>query len=247
MLFRQLLHERPVTAVSYVIGCAGHGVGAVIDPVLEADEYRRLAESLGVRIALVIDTHVHADHVSTGRLLADAAGAPYVLHAESGAAYAFQPAHDGETLELGNVRLEVLHTPGHTPDHVSLLVVDRTRGTEPWALLSGHTLMVGDLGRTELATDAVTGARALFATTTRLRQLPDYLEVWPGAFAGSVCGRSLSGKPSSTIGFERRFNRAFALTEEDEFVRYMLERTPPAPPNAEATRRQNLGLPGGAA
>ncbi len=120
-----------------------------------------------------------------------------MLHADAGAAYSFRAVQDNERLELGNVHLEVLHTPGHTPEHLSLLVVDRTRGPDAWALLTGHTLMVGDLGRTELATDAVTGARALFATTVRLRQLPDYLEVWPGAFAGSVCGREGHGGSGS--------------------------------------------------
>jgi hydroxyacylglutathione hydrolase len=123
-----------------------------------------------------------------------------------------------------------------------LLVIDRTRAPEPWALLTGHTLMVGDLGRTELASDARSGAKSLFATATRLRQLPDYVEVWPGAFAGSVCGRGLSGKPSSTIGFERCFNRAFAIDDEGAFVEAMLERIPAPPPDAERMRRRNLGL-----
>jgi hydroxyacylglutathione hydrolase len=135
-----------------------------------------------------------------------------------------------------------MHTPGHTPEHLSLLVIDRRRGQEPWAMLTGHTLMVGDLGRTELASDARTGATSLFATASRLRQLPDYVEVWPGAFAGSVCGRGLSGKPSSTVGFERRFNRVFGIEDERTFVDAMLERIPAPPPDAERTRRRNLGL-----
>jgi len=242
MIFRQFLHEQPVTAASYLLGCVGHGVAAIVDPELPADEYRRAAESLAVRIVLVIDTHVHADHLSTGPELAAAVGAPYVLDEHAGAHYAFLAVRDGQRLTLGNVELEVLHTPGHTPEHLSLLVIDRTRGPEPWALLTGHTLMVGDLGRTELATDAASGARALFATARRLRQLPDHVEVWPGAFAGSVCGRALSGKPSSTIGFERRFNRVFAIEDEGAFVRSMLERIPAPPPDAELTRRRNLGL-----
>jgi hydroxyacylglutathione hydrolase len=190
----------------------------------------------------VIDTHVHADHLSTGPELAAAVGAPYVLHENAGAHYVFMPVRDGQRLSLGNVEFEVLHTPGHTPEHLSLLVIDRTRSPEPWALLTGHTLMVGDLGRTELASDATSGAKALFATASRLRQLPDHVEVWPGAFAGSVCGRALSGKPSSTIGFERRFNRVFAIEDERTFVQSMLERIPPPPPDAERTRRRNLGL-----
>jgi hydroxyacylglutathione hydrolase len=242
MVFRQFLHEQPVAAASYLLGCVGHGVAAIVDPVLPPADYRRVAEALSVRIAFVIDTHVHADHVSTGPELAASAGAPYVLYEGVDAHYSFMAAHAGQRLTLGNVELEVLHTPGHTPEHFSLLVIDRTRAPEPWALLTGHTLMVGDLGRTELASDAAAGARALFVTASHLRQLPDHLEVWPGAFAGSVCGRGLSGKPSSTIGFERRFNRAFGIEDEGTFVTHMLERIPPPPPEAERTRRRNLGL-----
>ena len=116
---------------------------------------------------------------------------------------------DGDVLELGNVTVKVLHTPGHTPEHICLLVTDRTRAEEPWFVFTGHTLMVGDLGRTELATSAEDGARDLFGSVQRLKALPDYLEIFPGAYSGSVCGRSLSGKPTSTIGFEKRHNKAF--------------------------------------
>jgi hydroxyacylglutathione hydrolase len=122
-------------------------------------------------------------------------------------------------------------------------VTDRTRGPEPWFILTGHTLMVGDMGRTELASSAEAGARALFRSAERLRGLPDHLEVLPGAFAGSVCGRGLSGKASSTIGFERRFNRAFSVADEEAFVALMLREIPPRPERAEAVRGSNLGLP----
>ena len=125
---------------------------------------------------------------------------------------------------------------------MSLVVTDKTRGPEPWFLLSGHTLMVGDLGRTELASSAEEGARSLFRSIQKLKTFPDYLEVLPGAFSGSVCGRSLSGKPSSTIGFERRFNRAFGIGEEEEFVRYMLQNIPTPPAEASKTRAMNLGV-----
>jgi len=164
-----------------------------------------------MKIRYVIDTHVHADHVSGGRRLAEATGADYVLHAGAGARFKFRGVKDNEELDLGNVRIRVLHTPSHTPEHIALVVTDKTRGLEPWFLLSGHTLMVGDLGRTELASSAEEGARSLFRSVEKLKNLPDYIEVLPGAFSGSVCGRSLSGKPSSTIGFERRFNGAFGI------------------------------------
>lgn len=148
---------------------------------------------------------------------------------------------DGDELELGNVVVKVLHTPGHTPENISLVVTDRTRSSEPWFVLTGHTLMVGDLGRTELATSAEEGARALFRSAQVLKALPDHLEILPGAYSGSVCGRSLSGKPSSTIGFEKLNNRALRIEDEEEFVRTMVADIPPAPPDAARTRALNSG------
>ena len=195
-----------------------------------------------MKIRYVIDTHVHADHVSGGCRLAEATGADYVLHESAGARFMFRGVKENEELGLGNVRIRALHTPGHTPEHISLVVTDKTRGVEPWFLLSGHTLMVGDLGRTELASSAEEGAHSLFRSVQKLKNLPDYLEVLPGAFSGSVCGRSLSGKPSSTIGFERRFNRAFGIEGEEDFVRYMLENIPTPPADAAKIRGINLGV-----
>jgi glyoxylase-like metal-dependent hydrolase (beta-lactamase superfamily II) len=240
MIVRRFLHRDPV-AISYLLGCVGQGASAVVDPLFPIESYLRAAEAERTPIRFVIDTHLHADHLSAGRALAAAVGADYVLHEGAAAAFAFRAARDGETLALGNVALSVLYTPGHTPEHLCLLVADRTRAPEPWLLLTGHTLMVGDVGRTELATDAEAGARALFASLARLKALPDHLEVLPGAFAGSVCGRGLSGNPSSTLGFERRFNAAFATAEEDRFVAFMLANIPPPPPEAAAIRARNAG------
>ena len=243
MILRQYLHTDPVIAASYLFGCGGHAAGAVVDPVGEPERYLEVAAAVGLRLRYVIDTHVHADHLSAGRELAAAAGAEYILHASAGVRFPFRSVEDGDVLPLGNVDARVLHLPGHTPEHLALVVTDRTRGPEPWFVLTGHTLMVGDMGRTELASSAEAGARALFQSAERLRALPDYLEVLPGAFAGSVCGRGLSGKPTSTIGFERRFNRAFALTDEEQFVRLMLQEIPPRPERAREIRAANLGLP----
>jgi hydroxyacylglutathione hydrolase len=214
----------------------------VCDPLNDIEPYLRISQETGMKIRYVIDTHVHADHLSGGRKLAAATGAEYVLHSSAAVNFPFRPVSDGEELDLGNVQLCVLHTPGHTPEHISVLVIDRTRGTEPWFVLSGHTLMVGDMGRTELASSAEEGARALFRSAAKLKQLPDYLEVLPGAFAGSVCGRSLSGKPASTIGFERKFNTAFQIVNEDAFVQHMLQSIPTPPPEASKIRATNLGL-----
>jgi glyoxylase-like metal-dependent hydrolase (beta-lactamase superfamily II) len=243
MILRQFLQADPVIAASYLFGCAGHAAGAAVDPLDDPGRYLEVAAAMGLQLRYVIDTHVHADHLSVGRELATAAGAEYVLHASAGAQFPFHPVEDGHVLQLGNVTAQVLHMPGHTPEHLALLVTDRTRSSDPWFILTGHTLMVGDMGRTELASSAETGARALFQSAERLRALPDYLEVLPGAFAGSVCGRGLSGKPTSTIGFERHYNRAFSLLDEELFLRLMLQDIPPRPPRAQEIRAANLGQP----
>lgn len=240
MILRQYLHADP-TAASYLLGCVGRAAGLVVDPLFPVEPYLEAATAAGTPIRLVIDTHLHADHRSAGRALAEAAGADYALHESAEIAYACRRLADGERLELGNVALEVLHTPGHTPEHLCLLVSDRTRADEPWCLLGGHTLMVGDVGRTELASDAARGARDLFGSLARLKALPDYIEVLPGALAGSVCGRGLSGKPASTIGFERRNNPAFSIDDPDRFVSFMLQDIPPPPPHAAELRAWNAG------
>jgi len=214
----------------------------VCDPISDVELYVRTAEESGLQIRYVIDTHLHADHLSGGRELAARIGAQYVLHESARARYVFRGVTEGDVLDLGNVSIQVLHTPGHTPEHISLLVTDRTRAPEPWFLLTGHTVMVGDVGRTELASEPEVGARALFETIGRLKQLPDYLEILPGAYAGSVCGRALSGKPVSTIGFERRFNPAFQINNPDEFIRHMLESIPPTPAGAGRVRAINQGI-----
>jgi hydroxyacylglutathione hydrolase len=214
----------------------------VCDPMEDVDVYLRIAEETGMRISYVLETHLHADHVSGGRKLAELSGAKYILYADSGANYDFSPVREGDELIMGNVRIRVLHTPGHTPEHISFVVTELTRGTEPWFLLSGHTLMVGDMGRTELASNAEEGAQALFESAQKLKSLPTFVEVLPGAFSGSVCGRSLSGKPVSTIGFERKFNLAFGIDDREDFVEYMLRSILPAPPHASEIRAFNLGL-----
>jgi glyoxylase-like metal-dependent hydrolase (beta-lactamase superfamily II) len=217
MILRQFLHADPVAA-SYLFGCGGKASAAIVDPVGDIAPYIEAARATGMRILYVFDTHIHADHISAGRALAEATGAEYVLFEGAEAAFPFRRVKDGEVLELGNVTATVMHTPGHTPEHLSLLVTDRTRSPEPWFVLTGHTLMVGDLGRTELASSAEDGARALY---------------------GSV--RSLSCKPTSTIGFERRFNKAFRIEDEGEFVAAMTADIPPPPPDAARTRAVNAG------
>jgi glyoxylase-like metal-dependent hydrolase (beta-lactamase superfamily II) len=241
VILRQFLNSDPVGA-SYFLACGGHAAAAVVDPAGDIKPYQALAEATNTRIRYVVDTHLHADHLSAGRELATAAGADYVLFAGAKVAFPFRGVGDGDVLDLGNVSIKVLHTPGHTPEHISLVVTDRTRGDEPWFVLTGHTLMVGDLGRTELATSAEEGARDLFRSVQRLKALPDYLEVLPGAYSGSVCGRSLSGKPTSTIGFEKRHNKAFRVEDEGAFVRAMTIDVPPPPAEAARLRAVNSGM-----
>jgi glyoxylase-like metal-dependent hydrolase (beta-lactamase superfamily II) len=246
MILRQFLHTDPI-AISYLFGCGGHAACAVVDPVGEAAPYLAVAKETGMQIRFVVDTHLHADHRSAGRALAAAADADYVLHNSAEVAFTPRGVADGDRLPLGNVFVDVMHTPGHTPEHICLLVTDRTRTDDPWFVLTGHTLMVGDVGRTELVDDAAAGARTLFAALQRLKTLPDHIEVLPGAFAGSVCGRRLSGKPSSTVGFERRHNAAFRISDADAFVEFMLQDVPPAPPGAAELRAWNAGLQAAAA
>jgi hydroxyacylglutathione hydrolase len=226
MILRQFLHSDPV-GISYLFGCGGKAAGAVVDPVGDIQPYLQAADNAGMRIHFVIDTHVHADHLSAGRALADAAGAAYVLSAEAGVSFPYKGVRDGEVLPLGNV--------------------SATRADEPWFVLTGHTLMVGDLGRTELAVSAEEGAKQLFRSVRWLKGLPEYVEVLPGAYAGSVCGRRLSGKPWSTIGFEKRHNQAFMIEDEAEFVRFMVAEIPPAPPEAAKIRAVNSGFTAAAA
>lgn len=241
MILRQLLHYEPAIAASYLVGCAGKGVAAIIDPVADPATYLEMAASFGTPIRYVVDTHLHADHISTGRTLARDAGAEYVLYANADVEYACHRVHDGDTLDVGNVQLRIVHLPGHTPEHLGLIATDRTRGERPWLVFTGHTLMVGDMGRTELASSAEDGARDLYESSRKLKALPDDVVVLPGAFSGSVCGRGLSGTPLSTIGFERHANRAFRIDGNAEFLEYMLRDTPPRPPNAEETRATNMG------
>jgi hydroxyacylglutathione hydrolase len=240
MILRQFLHTDPV-AISYLFGCGGRATCAVVDPVGDIRPYLQVADETGMRIDFVVDTHIHADHRSAGRTLAGEVGARYVLYAGADVGFPIHGVRDGDRLPLGNVVVDVLHTPGHTPEHICLAVTDRSRAEEPWFVLTGHTLMIGDVGRTELAEDAATGALTLFVSLRRLKALPDHVEVLPGAYAGSVCGRRLSGKPFSTIGFERRHNAAFSIDLADEFVRFMLQDIPPAPVDAAEIRAFNSG------
>jgi glyoxylase-like metal-dependent hydrolase (beta-lactamase superfamily II) len=209
---------------AYLFGCGSLAKCAVVDAHEEdIDAYISFATSKGMHITHVIDTHVHADHRSGGPTLAQKVGAPYNLHESADVSLPFEPLHDGQDLELGNTRIRVVHTPGHTPESVCLVVTDLRRGTDPWFVLTGDTLFVGAVGRPDLPGRAEQNAGELYDNIhQKLLTLPDDLEVFPAHFAGSACGAGMSGKPSSTIAFEKRNNPLLAKSRAD-FVNALLD------------------------
>jgi hydroxyacylglutathione hydrolase len=209
---------------AYLFGCGSLAKCAVVDAHEEdVDSYISFAASKGMRITHVIDTHVHADHRSGGFALAQKIEAPYYLHESADVSLPFEALRDGQELELGNTRIVVLHTPGHTPESVCLVVTDLRRGTDPWFVLTGDTLFVGAVGRPDLPGRAEQNAAELYDNIHRkLLTLPDDLEIFPGHFAGSACGAGMSGKPSSTIAFEKRNNPLLAMSRTD-FVNALID------------------------
>ena len=214
MVLRQFLHSDPVAA-SYLFGCGGRAAAAVVDPLGDVAPYLSTAEATGTRIRYVIDTHLHADHVSAGRALAQAARAEYVLFAEAATNFSFRGVHDGEVVELGNVSAKVLHTPGHTPEHICLLVTDRTRADEPWFAFTGHTLMVGDLGRTELATNAEEGAPAAVPQRTAPEGSAGLLR----DLSGRIFGLGVRSQPQRQADFDHRLREAAAAIRPELMAR----------------------------
>jgi hydroxyacylglutathione hydrolase len=217
----------------------------VVDPQQDIAPYLEAAAQKNMRITHVVETHVQADHVSGARRLAEATGAPIFIHEAAGVGFPHVGVTDEEELDLGNVAIRVLATPGHTPDGVSLLVTDRSRAAEPWFVLTGDTLFSGGVGRPDLLGSGVEHrlAEQLYDSLHGLLALPDHLEVHPAHFGGAACGKGLSGKPGSTIGFERRFNPALQHGRREDFVRFVLSDLPPQPPQFAENRRLNLGLP----
>ncbi len=193
-----------------------------------------------MRIEAIIATHVHADHRSGERELAAKSGAPIYFHRGAEVDYPFTPLDDGSEISLGNVIVRVLHTPGHTPESQSLLVTDRTRSDEPWMVLTGDTLFVGDVGRPDLGGEDA-GRMLYDSLHTKLLSLPDHIEVYPAHISGSPCGRAMSGKPASTIGFERRFNAALQEHDRERFVCALFADLPMAPSHFAATIATNRG------
>jgi hydroxyacylglutathione hydrolase len=242
MLFRQIIHE-DLGCASYLIADREAGVAAVVDPQWDIDPYKQLARLHGVRIGHVLETHNHADHVSGHGRLCRSTGATVHIHELAEPDYPHEPFADGWKLELGEVTIEAIHTPGHRPEHTCFLLSDAGRGGTPWALLSGDSLFIGDVARPDLAIEPREGASEMFRSLhQRLLTLPDEVEVWPGHLGGSLCGGSgLDLKSSSTIGFERRHNRALGIGDEAEFVEEQVGSLGDKPPNIERIVGLNRG------
>ena len=240
MLFKQLLDE-DLGCASYLVGDEDAGVAAVVDPPYAIEPVLEAAARHGVRIVRCVETHTHADHVSGHGRLALEHGVPVSIHAAAGAEFPHDELADGQELELGSVTLRAIHTPGHRPEHTCLAVVDRSRADEPWLVLTGDSLFVGDAARPDLAVGAAGGAADLYDSLRRLLELGDGVEVFPGHVAGSLCGKAMSSKGSSTIGFERRFNHALLLADRDAFVAETSVASAAKPPNMNRIVELNRG------
>ena len=251
-------YDEPLAQASYLIGCAATGEALVVDPSRDVGQYVRAAEEEGLRVTHVAETHLHADFVSGARELAARTGASLYLSGEGGPDWAYAFADDagatlvgeGDSFAVGNVRVDVLHTPGHTPEHLSFLVTDTAGADRPMGIVTGDFVFVGDVGRPDLLERAAgwqgtmeAGARTLFHSLQQFKRLPDYLQIWPGHGAGSACGKALGAVPQSTVGYERMFNWAFGVDDEDEFVRAVLAGQPEPPKYFAEMKRINRDGP----
>jgi glyoxylase-like metal-dependent hydrolase (beta-lactamase superfamily II) len=255
MIFRQYLYE-PLSQASYLMGCVRAKEAVVVDPIANtgAEAYVLDVADLGLALVGVFETHIHADYVSCARELAEMNGVPLYLHqaARGLARFDFTPIADRQVIDVGNVRIEALHTPGHTPEHTAFLVTDRSRSDDPWFVLTGDCLFVGDVGRPDLllgneqvdVMDEAARAESLYQSVTqRLFTLPDHVEVFPAHFGGSTCGGvNMSGKVSSTIGFEKRFNLAMRQPTAAAFAQFVKETAKPFPRDYARIKSYNLGL-----
>jgi len=239
VLFRQFVDD-DLGCASYLIGDEQAGVAIVVDPAYAIEQYIDAAKRHEVELVGVLETHTHADHVSGHGRLALEHGLPVHVHGAAGAAFPHETLDDGTEIDVGQVAIWTIHTPGHRPEHCAFAVIDRSRGDEPWLVLTGDSLFVGDAARPDLAVEAVHGAEGLYHSLHRLLELGDGVEVYPGHVAGSLCGAAMSSKPSTTIGFERRFNHALAESYQD-FMTSSAGTQPPRPANMEAIVELNRG------
>ncbi len=257
-MYFERFYNTDLAQASYLIGCQAHGTALVIDPNRAVEQYLAAAENQGLRIVAVAETHIHADYVSGARELADRASATLYLSDEGPAEwkYAFAgqnnvvPVRHGDSLMLGNIRIEVRRTPGHTPEHIAFLVTDTATTDLPIGIATGDFVFVGDVGRPDLLERAAgvagsmeAGARSLFHSLQQSRELPDFVQIWPGHGSGSACGKALGAVPQSTVGYERRVNWALQIDDEDQFVNEILAGQPEPPPYFAHMKRINRDGP----
>jgi hydroxyacylglutathione hydrolase len=242
MIFRQITHD-DLGCASYLIGDEHAAVAAVVDPKFDIDEYLELASYLGVSIEHILETHNHADHVSGHGRLHHATGASIHIHRAAGATYQHEPFEHGWELQLGSVTVRAVHAPGHRPEHTAFVLIDTRRGEEPWAVLTGDSLFVGDVARPDLAVDKADGARGIFHSLhDRLFRLPPATEVWPGHLGGSMCGGpGMDLKISSTLAYERAHNELLQCDDEARFVEKAISGLGPQPPNFKRIVALNRG------
>jgi hydroxyacylglutathione hydrolase len=240
VIFTQFVDDA-LGCASYLVGDEGSGEAVVVDPAYAIEQYLEEAERRDVRIVRVLETHTHADHLSGHGRLALEHGLPISIHSAAGAEFAHDALENGDEITLGKVVLRCVHTPGHRPEHCCFAVLDTSRGDEPWLVLTGDSLFVGDAARPDLAVEARDGAEGLFYSLRRLMELGDGVEVYPGHVAGSLCGKSMSSKASTTIGFERSFNPALAVPDVASFVAESASASAPRPPNMERIVELNRG------
>jgi glyoxylase-like metal-dependent hydrolase (beta-lactamase superfamily II)/rhodanese-related sulfurtransferase len=242
MYFKQLVKE-DLGCASYIVGCPNAGICAVVDPRIDmVEEILALTSAKGLQITAVIETHNHADHISGHGELAERTGARIYVHEQAGVAFPHHDLKDGSELTFGAVKARVIHTPGHRPEHIALAVSDTSRSDDPWLVLTGDSLFIGDVARPDLAVPGEEGAEALYGSIFhRLLELEDGVEVYPAHVVGSLCGRGMNAKTSSTIGFERKHNPAATPRSRAEFVRAINENLPQRPPNMSTIIERNRG------
>lgn len=237
-------YDKALAQASYLVGCAATGEALVVDPARDIQQYLDVAEEEGLSITHVTETHIHADYVSGSRELGAATGATLFLSDEGNADWKYQFVDDGnivlvnegDTFMVGNIKVEILHTPGHTPEHISFMITDTAGADKPIGVFTGDFIFAGDVGRPDLLEEAAgimntkePGARDMFKSIARFKDMPDYLQIWPAHGAGSACGKALGAIPSTTLGYEKLFNPAFQIEDEDTFVDWLLDGQPEAP------------------
>src|SRR3954470_3341560 len=257
-MFLKRFYDPKLAQASYLIGCSASGEALVVDPNRDLDPYFQAANDEGLRIAHVTETHIHADFVSGARELAHRSGARLYLSNAGGSEWSYHYAaesnvvllRDESEFTVGSVSVRVVHVPGHTPEHLTFLITDTEAASEPMGALTGDFIFVGDVGRPDLLERAAqaqgtmeASARQLFRSLQRFRELPDYLQIWPGHGAGSACGKALGAVPQSTLGYEKRFSWAFGVTDEDAFVSAVLEGQPDPPRYFGEMKRINRSGP----